>query len=372
MRIFLLLFIVLASSQSYCQSFLSGFIVKINGDSSKVLIKEILPSQSSEKCIVKEDGQLIHYSPKDLSAYGYFGGNRFEALTINGRSFFVKVLVRGSLSLYQEGKTFYVKEKEILALSNAKSESNYYIKTLNSILEKCNLIATEISYSEKELTSIVQNYNRCEGEAGATFKQRLPKTMVNFHLKSGYAKNTLSAVSQNYESTSTSNSVPVGVGVEFSLPRVFRKLFVTTELVFEKNQYQFYHESLKYSTVTRRDTYVEFTSLKIPMGLKYHLFSLNNTPFVSTGISPTVFLSKTQNIIDEKESGSVITTSSSNGQTDVSQSGFWFGIGYTHSLYQKTNFSMEARYEKFTGSMGSDVNYNTHGNSVSITIGVRY
>jgi len=372
MRIFFVLFLLLASFQSNCQSFLSGYIIKSNGDSSKVLIRELLPSAALQKCIVKEGKSISRYSSEDLSAYGYYGGNRYSTLDVGGRRFFAKILIQGRLSLYQAGGMFYVKEKDLVALDKSASSPNYFVNVLNTIIADCRLSAAQIGYTEKELTSIVQNYNRCSYEAGATFNPRLEKFAINYSFKAGYSQTTMNAISEGgFETSSTSQSVPIDLGIEFSLPRLNRNTFLTAGLVFEKNLYQFYDERKKYSTFYRRDVIFKLTTLKIPVGIKYRFYALNNAPYISAGISPVIFISKDQNVIEEKENGSTITTTTSNRQNSISQSGLWVGMGYTHGLNGKASLLVEAKYESTSGSIGG-LNYDTSGKSLSLTIGIRY
>ena len=66
------------------------------------------------------------FTPDELHAYGFYGDKRYESMQIPGATtkgkVFVKVIVKGPITLYQFRKTFLVKKDSLVQLPTPKSK----------------------------------------------------------------------------------------------------------------------------------------------------------------------------------------------------------------------------------------------------------
>jgi hypothetical protein len=291
MRIILICILQCLTTFCFAQTYIPGYIIKNNGDSVQVSLKDRLPLPCFQGALVKENGKIQEYTVDDLQAYGIYGSKRFEVFEMDSSKVFLQLLVSGDLSFYQGLKFYYVKEKakELIRLYNFQpNESEYYpsfITTLNSIFEESGLRSDHIKYKEKEITNLVLAYNQWQEEgSGIEYKKQFPSKAFHFTAKHGVASSLLNPFESKQDwkidNPNQSTTLTIGVGVDFSLPKRVKRLYGTVEAYLQKNSYEF--------RIPKKDVALDVTSIKIPIGFRYHIFLRDNTPFLGFGYLPII------------------------------------------------------------------------------------
>lgn len=368
----------------------SGYIVKINGDSLAGLVQYPINKISKKYCIYKSDKQSKSqkFAPEELAAFGYFGDRRYETkvLLIEGQttSVFAELLVKGNLSLYSYEGIFYVQRDSLIELpvnkrhiqgetsTDVKTEM-VYVSILNQIINECGLKANEIRYEQRDITNIVQNFNRCKGEQGVIFKENLPWTKINLEVIGGYVSSTFQIEGFEDNSFGVSKSVIAGGGIEIYSPRLNDKIFFSLESIYLKSLLQGYREYSLAAMTIRSDIFIYASYLKLPIGFRYNLWNELRTPYVKAGFITMFDLNSSIKMIDEKELDGVVTTETIQRKLVSNRySGMWMSAGFSNQISGRLRAFMELRYEMTTGSAGDVIQSAATLDSFNILLGIRF
>jgi hypothetical protein len=352
-----------------------GYIIKTNGDSLAGFVAYRDRSKNGNTCFYKADkkSQATMYSPLDVNAFGFFEGNRYESKmlpVVNGQVF-TEVLVKGKMSLYIYYDIFYVETDKLRQLTD-KAPKGAYISILNELIKECGLIADDTKYNSRDLSHLVQNYNRCKGGVGLTFIKKNPLTRFNFQMYAGVDISQLKIDGFDDETFNKSYSMIVGAGVELSSPQFTDKGALILEAAYLEKRYTGYYEKKSNVVMDRSDYKINASFLKVPFSIRYNFLDKPHTPYVKLGVVQYFILKSSSEVIAEREIGGIVTTQYSNSAIDgKNQVGYWFGVGYTKNVMRKTQAFIEIRYEKTNGFIDHLANSSSSTNNLTVLVGVR-
>jgi hypothetical protein len=237
----------------------------------------------------------------------------------------------------------------------------------------CDLRADKIKYEEQGLTNLIQNYNRCKGVVGVTFKTKKPWARLNLNIFSGIDISNEKLDGLSTYSMSNSISMPVGASLEFSAPRLSDKSYFDLELWYVKKFFQGYDESGSLSYIIRSDLFLDASFLKVPFGFRYNFLHEGHTPYIKLGLVQYFTLNVSAQILSEAENSGVVSTYRSDMTLNSRNPyGFWIGAGFTKKISSKVSGFLEVRYEKNNGFTSPSANSSASGSAVNFLIGLKF
>lgn len=389
---FLTVIFLLTAAAVNAQDYRPGYVVKSDRDSINGYVAYRADGKNLQECLFRQEkkGEIIRYTPEQLTAYGFHDDKKFKSVISPGESgfserVFAKQLVQGSMSLYKIRKNFVVALRDSLVFlpvpkskdvknsdGNWSKRDKRYVGILNYLIKDCQLSANETSYTEGSLTNLLHTYNRCKGNAVSLANQK-PLGKLNFIFFGGYARSQMAMDLYNHISFSPSYSVMVGAGLELSSPRIFDRLFFTADLWYHKSFYQAYDKGPFAGNIRHQDIFVDVSYLKIPVGFKYS-FRNTNTPYIKMGMSFTALNGITVRTWEEVETpdGTVYGNEKFGGYIVKDPKGIWGALGYDRVLYRKYRMFAEFRYERGEGFIGTPIQSFSTLNNYNLLLGIRF
>ena len=390
-RLNLIFFVITVSFSLPAQDFRNGYIIKMSGDSLSGLVEYPVSNSRASTCTFKvnKKSRVERFGPNDLKAYGIFDDRRYESLKLsiegNEESVFAEVLLKGAASLYMRKGVFYLLKDSLIRLPPPNDKmveveskkyvgsDKKYVTILNQLFEECNLTANETKYLQKDLTNLIQNYNRCQGSVGIIYKQELPWIKLHYQIGTGFTNSTFQMERSDESTFSSNNSLFVGGTVEIGSPRIYDKLLFSIESFYAKHNYQGYLEVPTQGGNLRSDVFLSTSFIKMPLGFRFNLLHEFSSPYIKGGILFARNFNSTVKIIDELESNGVVTTMVSEDKLDSSgHNGFWAAVGFHRVISSRYKAFLELRYEK----VNSDVDYflrtPTTTDNYNVLLGIRF
>jgi len=379
-----------------------GFIVKQNGDSTSGWVSYRSEKKNNQVCFFRpgEKETTIEYKPDQLLSYGFLGDKRYEVINVgtpdSAKNVFAQCVVKGRLSLYRHDNAFYLETSGSLIKLPPKKDSTIYtdkgsvvredrryVGILNSLISECNISATKkTQYAESHFAALVQQYNRCKGQAGLIYKEEKPSTRVNFHLLAGLDVTKFKlddgylpfAGSLPTFEDDVSTTPTFGLGLDLSAPRLFDKLFFTVEAWYQKQTYHGYSDQqLGADYFVYEDHYLNASFLKVPLGIRYSFSQESNTPYFQVGF--VQYFIQSADLTVEVES--VINSNSETTITDYdfmdrNPSGVWAGVGYSRTIGNKLKAIAEVRIESTNGFVGPTLDPYSNTTSLNFLVGIKF
>jgi hypothetical protein len=297
----------------YCQKiFRDGYIVRKTGESITGLVEYSINQSVPSSCTFKrfEIAHEVEYTPRDIQAFGYKNGNRYESKEFNSKISFYEVIVSGKIVLYMKGSKFYIDKNNsgLTELNNgpvsysAGGQKTEY-KNLAEFLRYLTEGKTDIPYKislKDNLIPLIVAFNKDTGQSFHVFNRSMSeKDLGRIALESGTNKNTFGILSgiNIYKLNLTNNSerylpgpeneiCPVnGLTFERSLSRNNDRLSVRLDLLYLKQTFYCYDEGADYRGITRNDAFFDFTGIKAPLLIQYSFTGRRMVPYVNAGLA---------------------------------------------------------------------------------------
>lgn len=373
------------------KDFRPGYIIKNSTDTIRGFVAYQSGKNSNEGCAFRETrkGATSNYTANNVQGYGIFRDRLYQAIalpndSIKNRKVFAKILVQGQLTLYQFNEFFLLGRNDTLTvLPRPKDEQvgpqndlkvkrdSKYIGILNYMMLDCQMNANTASFAEGSLSKVVYKYNQCKKTSRA-IKNLRPLAKLDVVIFASYVNSHL-----NYDHFRLipfqGYSVAGGGGLEMYSPRVFDRVVFSLETWYNKNFYQGYYEGTFAGDVTREDIFAEFTSLKIPFGIRYNFRRPGNTPYLKFGIYWSSTKSYTVNSIKERAITGAILTDEFPGGYDVKNTkGFYLSVGYEKTLFKDIRIFTEFKYERGEGFFGTPVVNDSRLVNYNFLVGFRF
>ena len=345
------------------KDFRNGFIITLENDTINGLVNYRSNSKNYESCIFKNEQGETEYYPPQILGFGYVNDKYFSSQIIQNS--FVEVLVTGQISLYKFKDKYLVKKDtslydleltseqvEIDGKIGTKKNSRWrglLIYLISDCLEDPSSLSSKIRYDEKSLTQLLVTYNKCNGEAYTEYKASKPWTRFEFGASLGVTKSEIniadkSQVFSYLDDSYRSVNPSIGLLIAISSPRISERVAFQGEIHFIKSAYSSLVELGSVST-EYNDTYIDLSTLSVPLSLKYSFPEKRCGWYLQGGISYEYHLNADTRLLSEYVAGNVVNTSSERSAFEVNdnQLGYWGGIGVLKS-YRKFKGSISIRY----------------------------
>lgn len=352
--------IVLIAVETQAQSdFRPGFVVLNNGDTVSGYLEYSVRDIQEKECRFRREkqGTTTHYSPVELTGYGFESGRQYVTRTIpiegDNRSVFLQRLQSGRANLYLYDDKFYLEKDSLFQLPVPKKrevntdngmyvvQDNLYVGLLSMTFADCKMELKNPAYEIRWLSKAVQAYNRCTGSVTVTDRTSSTWTKVNWQLFGG-----VKYVGSDSESNLFSFFPLAGASLELSSPIVNDKLFLCVELMYFKYYSQRTEEYVNPLYTMRIDYTYRSSTVSVPIGIRYNLMPEVQTIYFKCGILLNHTFNPSGSTTIEREQAGVVTTSYSEVTTENFQgTGFWVGAGYLKSFRPKLNVFLEIRAE---------------------------
>jgi hypothetical protein len=384
--------IIFIASGANAQDYRPGYVVKNNLDSINGFVAYRSDAKNQVECLFRQmrKNETIRFNPGQLKTFGFYGDKQFRSMNFpqelgSSQKVFAKQLVRGRISLLKIDKNFVLLVKDsliFLPVPKSKdvknSEGNWskkdkrYVGILNYLIKDCQLSADESSYTEGDLTNLLQSYNRCKGVEVSLTNQK-PLGKLNFLFFGGYARSKMEMDLFTDVAFSPSYSVLAGAGLELSSPRIFDRLFFTAEAWYHDSFYQAYDKGPFAGNIRHQDIFVDVSYVKIPVGFKYN-FRSTNTPYVKVGMSFTALNKINVRTFEEVEApdGTVYADENFGGYNVKDPKGIWMAFGYERIVFGKLKMFGELRYERGEGFIGTPIQSFSKLNNYNLLLGIRF
>lgn len=381
--------ILFTINKAYSQSeFRSGYIITLDNDTIYGDVAYRSDIKNYKSCQFKIDENITTYSPQQLRAYGFLNDKFFTSTVIN--DFFVEVLVQGRLSLYKHNNYFLIeKNKKHYKIENKTikvekpgtvekiREDNRWRGIISILISDYfsnpNEIIKNLTYGEKSLTKLVIRYNKVKASDFTVFKISKAWTKVDLGLSIGITKSTIKIENQTQpylfldNSYSTFNPL-IGFVVAVSSPRISEKIAFQSEIYFSKSSYSRLVEINNTYSTEFHDTYFDFTTITIPISIKYSTPEKDFSFFAQAGVFYNLNLNSSTRHLSERVTNNIVDTQSETAAFTIKdrQLSYWGGIGILKS-YAKCKVSVGLRYFQLS-NINETNGFNANNNRITLNI----
>ena len=372
--------LLLAYNLCFSQTdFKPGYVITQSGDSLAGLVDYREGARSFRSCDFRQSvSQETHtYKPGELLAYGFLDGQRFETKTITlpdstMHTVFLEALIRGQVSLYKFEQYYWVEKNAVLnvLLDEVREvyindvryvkHTNQHVGTLSTLMFDCaemRLTVQQAQLNERNLTKLVEDYNRCVGSSTIIYKEKKPwiKPVVGVvagmtisQIKFFTDMNDFKHLTGSFE---PSRNFTVGLSFDILSPRLFERFSFYSEILYMHTAYYHYQEVPSDFSTNRNYITIDLKQLKIPFGARYTFPERKLTPMISAGISGTIHVKQSSTWVQEQEFTTVVQTYTGEALAEMkrNQFGLWGSLGVQYSINEKLGASLELRYEQTNG-----------------------
>ena len=380
-----------------------GFIITNARDTLYGLVNYREGAKAYQSCDFKisKSQNAITYEPQNTIGYGFGNDKAFQSreISIKGKPSkvaFLEVIVRGLVSLYKFEDVYFIEKNGtgLQQLINETNEvfidgkkrimkTNQYVGTINILLFDCVELRPKIPrirLSEKALTNLIEDYNRCKGATGITFKAKKAWTKTIIGATGGLNISQLSFPSNpGYEHLAgdfeISKSPTMGVSLDLLSPRISERIAFHGDFLYLSSKYYKYTLNDGGASIERNYVTIELKQVKIPIGIRYTFPRREFTSYFTAGISSTIHVNSSSKRVHEVESNRVVNTNENEALAIKNrQVGLWGGYGLLKSINNKLNAFIEFRYERTDGIAPSSLDspgFYSRISNLQIFLGIR-
>lgn len=351
--------------------FRNGYIVTHTGDTVKGLVMYTEGEKSSSTCTFKKakGTNEYEYSPADIMGYGFARDKVYVSDTYDStrQKVFFEVLVRGQLSLYKLSNGFWLhdstgrlhelrNEAKVTYVKEVKYQmnTNEHIAVMNQLMTDCPVLKSNgrpVTLSERPITHVVEDYNKCKGIKFITYKALkpwvVPMVGISAILNKGYLNVT------DYPGivgdVIPSNDLFGGITFDVAFPRVSERLTFHSALFYGSTAFHNYYHSTRLGPTINYIT-IEYSQVKSQIGFRYNFVSGSTAPYFGLGASNTWHINPQSTwFTEELVGGSLIKAEQPIVTFKSNQFGLWASVGVTHRLNPKLEGFAEFRFEYTDG-----------------------
>lgn len=306
--LFALSCLLVVNVTTMAQTYRQGYII-VAADTVKGFIKYRGSKGATQKCSFRKsmNEAVIHYAPNAIVAYG-FDGRHFRSLQQSDAAYFAEVLLDGNVSLLRQGGNYQVsKNGALVDVSPSQNEvvvnGQRYTSTAGStqkikaLVEDCpdlNARATQFSYSEKHLITLLEDYNRCKGQPYKVYRPQRKKSEFGWGVYAGVVQPQFKTTSEyayfnsgDYHSSAT---ITGGLFIRSTLPSITERLQIQQEAAYFQTQAT--HTYFSYSELKDVSITFDYSGIKAPVSFRYFFLDKNIKPYVRVGVVPTFLFKK--------------------------------------------------------------------------------
>ena len=355
--------------------FRKGFVINNSGDTIYGVINYREGSNSYKYCLYRKslNDSIIKYTPQNIKGYGFNNDKVYESRNVLSSSqvkedevAFFEVITRGLITLYRFDEDYYVLKGDttFYKLYQERKESNEGGFTLVTYIPKyigyLNILMvdspgylkriSDLSFDEKSLTRLVEDYNRENSVSSVSFKSGKPWASWSVGISGGMSNSRLGFLAnEEYNfyllgSFSSSNNPFVDLAIEFASPRLSERIALRVDLILYNDKFSSYVRKQTYFHDTRYFTTIDITQLKIPVGLCYYFRINKYAPYINLGASATFQIKSDYRMLMEDNHSGVITSYTTEDLLDPrTQGGVWGAVGVERAIDKKLAGYVEFR-----------------------------
>lgn len=373
--------IVFFNVSVYAQdNFRNGYIITKKNDTIQGQLEYRSNMLNYRSCIFKKNNKTEEFLPAQIKGYGFINDKFYTSGIVNGS--FSEVLVKGTINLYKCKNLFYVSKNNGKVL---KLESKYEKFTVDGLegMKKDNrwrgiisyLISDCISnpldrvrrldYDEHELVNLIVSYNTCRKTKLIVYKKDKPWSRFQYGGVLGISLTEISSEVQSgttlysYINSSYRSASPmVGVVFLFTSPRVSDRIGIQPEIHISKTSYSGYKAIKDNNTAYYYDTYINLTTLSVPVSLNYIIQRKKNSFYLQAGFDFQTHLQSKTDLKSEYVMNQVVYTYPEREAflMDKNNISVFGGVGFSKSF---SKFSLNARIRYYAPTkMTSQLEYN--------------
>ena len=314
---------------------------------------------NSRLCQVKQGNKIIKYSPDEVKEFGFKDGRVYISKEIqfadSSRRVFLERLYKGKTTLYyykgKGAKTFFIEKDSTLFVEVPKQNTakEHFSKQLLKITDDCPNVSDAcklVNYNKKSFSKLIARYNQCVIKPfphfkygfllGYEFSRLIPSDKQNGDLKYFEYK---------YDGD-------FSIGVYADNPILESDFSAHAELLFSKHGYS-YNKLVDNKDI---DFVANFTSIKVPLLVRYTYPSNKIRPYINVGFVGT-YLIKNETLLFEttiKENTIEIDDPHITSLINDVQFGYNIGGGIEFKLNLKNSLFFELRYDNLYGAGDSE------------------
>lgn len=380
--------------------FRDGYIVTAEGDTVRGKVN--YASGLYKECRFRSTERDETFTPSQLRGYGFHEDKIFVSRSPDPAKpdsvlVFFEVIVRGTVSLYRlEGAFFLEKGADFVRLTNPTEKvkingeevtrrSRRFAQIANMMVADCpetKKMVEKLGLNERNLTELVETYNRCKGNEFVSFKAKKPWLKTVIGVEAGVSYSTLKVDVTSYENNYLSGTYEAsvtplgGLKLEFSSPRLKENMAFLTGVYYTNPKYYNYSTYPVVGGVQYNYVSIDVSQFKIPLGVRFELLPTRYAPYIIAGLMNTLLASSNTSWISETESNGLVTFNESEAVILTSyQPGVFFGCGVTRNLSSRLFGFVEFRYESLKELFIPSYNLSEVNSSVSyfqLTAGIRF
>jgi hypothetical protein len=289
---------------------------------------------------------------------------------------FLKVLMEGDADLfeYTEGnlKRYFFKKDDLgpeqliyksYVISQGKIGKNERYKQQLWTALKCPAITMKkvegLDYNKRELLNFFVDYNECSNKEYLNYEDKEKKDLFNLSIRPGLNMSSLSI--NNDVSNSTDTDFGNEFGFRFGIEGEFIMPFANNKwAVIVEPTYQYYKtekEVVNPSATVDQSAKVDYTSIELPVGIRYFFFA---------GSDSKVFVNGAM-VIDFNLDSSIEFDFSKDLELK-SRVNYALGVGYRYM----DKYGIELRYLTGREVLSNYLNWNSNYNTLSLVFGYSF
>jgi len=258
---------------------------------------------NSRLCQVVKDGRIVKYTPGEIREYGFKNGQVYVSreIPLSGsiQRVFLERLHKGNTSIYyycnEDGKTYFLEKSagSLVEIPKTMDGRNYkeQLQTLTDDCRNASEATRYVRYSKKPMAKLISIYDQCLSR---------PFPRLRFGVNTGYEFSRLATVSAENEYVNDMDFRYEGVftaGLFIDYPINVSDFSFHAGVGYSQHEFSY----SKFVQNTDIDVFVNLSSLKIPVLVRYSVPASRIRPFLNAGC---IFAShfRNENIIHETRS----------------------------------------------------------------------
>jgi hypothetical protein len=205
------------------------------------------------------------------------------------------------------------------------------------------LLKGEVAYSQKDFVDIFRKYSECSKADYHIYESKKQSLKINCFVVFGLNRSRIKYPSSDLDIFKPSSNLFFGAGFEVSLPEVSKRVFLTMEAIYNRNQFHGHRNGFNSTGTVRNDYTIDITAVKLPIGVRLNFSEKNFTPYLRAGMTPIVPVRYNWLI---KEGGGTEAEYDIEKWNQASVD-IWAAFGFQRSMNVKHALFAEIRIEKF-------------------------
>jgi len=392
--------------------FRPGYVVQLSGDTLRGQVQQRGAIRAAAACFFRPaaTAEPVEYRPAELRAYGFAGGDQYEArvterlhrkANVALRTLFLNVLVQGKARLYSfrdkdDVNHFYLATspdsvtelKQVRAAVPSTNqdqivyETQYPFRTvLAEAFSDCpavqHLLPT-LLLSEGDLRRVVTRYNACAASptASAPAAVASPRSKASFGIVGGLQNDrvTFEPTSNFSNGRFTGSARPFGgVFVVLNTPALSHHLSLRLDALYERLRYQDkYVFGQNTETPVTQQIAFDLSYLRLPLQARYSFLRRRVTPYLMAGVSYNYLFTYEAPTHSEFTVVNVVYASDRPALNDnnVSRSDFGVlgGLGITATVLGGRAVGVEVQAQRSSGFVDRAATVLRYGALLSLTL----